>query len=341
LVDIAANHQGSRYDPFGPLIDYHQAIAEQLVKLGEVGMSFLLAAPEALATAASDLAGVGSTISTASSVAAAPTTGLLAAAADEVSTQVAMLFSEHAQGYQRLSAQVAAFHERFVQSLTAGAGAYAAAEANAVQTLVNAVNGPAVTVLGHPLIGSGLSKAVGRLGSIVLGNGGAGLIGSGGSGVFGGRGAAAVAGALHLQPTGGAGGLAAASALLRPVGMTNAAAVPAALAGASIANTIENIYTFVEPYVQYGFQLLAYVVGFVPWIGILAPQINFLYNLFEPIVQSALFNTLDWLSGTISFSTGLSNLWSATTSSINYFIQTEINWVLSFFPPLPPLPPFL
>ena len=77
----------------------------------------------------------------------------------------------------------------------------------------------------------------------------------------------------------------------------------------------------------------------MPFVGILAPQINFFYNLIEPIVQSGLFNILDWLSGMITFSQGLSNFFAATASSINYFIQTEINWVLSFLPPLPPLPP--
>jgi hypothetical protein len=82
------------------------------------------------------------------------------------------------------------------------------------------------------------------------------------------------------------------------------------------------------------------VVGYVPLVGIMAPRINFFYNLFEPIVQSALFNTLDWITGTISLSQGLANFWPATTSSVNVFIQTEINWLLSFLPPLPPLPPF-
>lgn len=89
---------------------------------------------------------------------------------------------------------------------------------------------------------------------------------------------------------------------------------------------------------QYGFNLASWAVGWVPWIGILAPQINFFYYLFEPIVQSGLFNTLDWLDGTITFSQGLSNFWSATTASVNQFIQTEINWIRHFFPPFPPLP---
>ena len=111
-------------------------------------MSFLVTAPQVLADAASDLAGLGSTISTANAAAATPTTGLVPAAADEISTQIAALFSVHGQGFQRLSGQVAAFHEQFVQSLTASANAYAAAESNAVQTLLNAVNAPAQAALG-------------------------------------------------------------------------------------------------------------------------------------------------------------------------------------------------
>jgi hypothetical protein len=309
-------------------------------------MSFLVAAPKVLADAASELAGLGSTISTANAAAAAPTTALVPAAADDVSAAIATLFSAHGQGYQRLSAQVAAFHEQFVQSLTASANTYAATEANAVQTLLNAVNAPAQAVLGHPLIGGGagnaggvVSNAVGRVESVLLGNGGTGLIG-GGSGLLGGGGGAigqAVRSALLLAPTGGANGVAGALPRLSS-SMTNAAVAPAA--HGSIATAIENAYLRVEPYVQYGFELLAYAVGFVPWIGILAPQINFFYNLIEPIVRSGLFNILDWLSGMITFHQGLSNFFGATASSINYFIQTEINWFRSFLPPLPPLPPF-
>jgi PE family len=259
-------------------------------------MSFVLAAPAALVTAASDLAGNGSTLSTATAAAAAPTTGVLAAAADDVSTQIAAQFSEYGLGYQQLSAQVAAFHEQFVQTLTAGANTYATAEANVAQTLVNAVNAPAEAVLGHPLIGSGatspassmaasasaaaggvVSNAMGRAANVVLGNSGAGLIGSAGSNLLGGNGAAAIssgASALLLRPTGGA--MTAASALLAPAAMTNAAVAPAALASGSIGNAIKNLYLAVEPWVQYGFNLLSYAVGWVPWIGILAPPDQFL-----------------------------------------------------------------
>jgi hypothetical protein len=284
-------------------------------------MSFVLAAPQALATVASDLTGLGSTIDTANAAASAPTTGLLPAAADEVSTEIAALFSAHGQGFQRLSAQAAAFHERFVQALTGSASTYATAEANAAQTLLHVVNAPAEAVLGHPLIGSG---GPGLFGGLF--GGGGGLVGQ------------AARSALGLVPTGGASGVLSAGLLPRLLSsMTNAAAAPAA--GNSIGTAIENLYLRVEPFVQYGFELAAYVVGFVPWIGILAPQINFFYNLIEPIVQSGLFNIVDWLSRMITFSQGLSNFFAATTSSINAFIQTEINWFLSFLPPLPPLPP--
>jgi len=239
-------------------------------------MSFMLAAPEALVAAASDIAGIGSSLNTANASASLPTTGLLPAAADEVSTQIATLFSAHGQGYQRLSAQATAFHEQFVRTLTASANTYATAETNAVQTLLNTVNAPAEAVLGHPLIGSG-ANAVGRVESVLLGNSGAGLIGRGGSGPLGGGAGAisqAARSALLLAPTGGASGVAGAGALPRLLSsMTNAAVAPAAFG--SIATTIENIYLAVEPYVQYGFQLLAYAVGFVPFVGILAPQINF------------------------------------------------------------------
>ncbi len=287
-------------------------------------MSFMLAEPGALATAASDVAGIGSTLSAAHAAAAAPTTGVLAAAADEVSTQIAALFSQHAQNYQQLSARAAAFHQQFVQALAATASNYAAAETAAAQTLTKAVSAPAQALLGHPPVPGGATTAVGGAVSNAV---------SRVEGVFAGNGAA---GALLGRPTGGVTAATAAGSLLHAGGLTNAHAAPAAFN--SIADSIKNFYNFAEPYVQYAFNLAAYAVGWVPWVGILAPQINFIYDLFEPMVQSALFNTLDWLTGAISFSQGLSNFWSATTASINQFIQTEINWVRGFLPPLPPLP---
>jgi len=52
-------------------------------------MSYVIAGPEALTSAAADIAGIGSTLSAANAAAATPTTGILAAASDEVSTAIA------------------------------------------------------------------------------------------------------------------------------------------------------------------------------------------------------------------------------------------------------------
>jgi PE family len=93
-------------------------------------LSFLIAAPEFVAAAASDLANIGSAITQANTTALVPTSGVLAAGGDEVSATLAALFGAHAQAYQALSAQAASFHRQFVQLMNAGAGTYASAEAD-------------------------------------------------------------------------------------------------------------------------------------------------------------------------------------------------------------------
>ncbi|ORV74455.1 PE-PGRS family protein, partial [Mycobacterium gastri] len=106
----------------------------------------MIAAPEAIAAAATDLAGIGSAIGAANAAAAANTEVVLVAGADEVSAAIAVLFGAHGQAYQALSAQAAAFHAQFVQALTAGAGSYASAEAASAASitspLLNAINAP-------------------------------------------------------------------------------------------------------------------------------------------------------------------------------------------------------
>ncbi|SON63938.1 Triacylglycerol lipase [Mycobacterium simulans] len=92
-------------------------------------MSYVVALPETMSAAATDVASIGSAVATANQDVAAATTGLLAAAEDEVSAAIAALFSAHGQGYQALSAQATAFHERFVQALTRAGPVYVAAEA--------------------------------------------------------------------------------------------------------------------------------------------------------------------------------------------------------------------
>ncbi|OBA61853.1 PE family protein [Mycobacterium sp. 1100029.7] len=98
-------------------------------------MSFVTAHPEMLAAAAGDLQGIGASMSGQNAAAAAPTTGVVPAAGDEVSALTAAQFAAHAQMYQAISAQAAAIHEMFVSTLAASADSYAATEAaNAAAT---------------------------------------------------------------------------------------------------------------------------------------------------------------------------------------------------------------
>ncbi|WP_197512358.1 PE family protein [Mycobacterium sp. 852002-10029_SCH5224772] len=92
-------------------------------------MSFVQTTPEFVAAAATDLARIGSTITSANTAALGPTSGVLAPGADEVSASIAALFDAHSQVYQALSAQAAAFHSQFVQLMNGGAMQYAVTEA--------------------------------------------------------------------------------------------------------------------------------------------------------------------------------------------------------------------
>uniref|UniRef100_UPI0004CE3CA9 PE family protein n=1 Tax=Mycobacterium tuberculosis TaxID=1773 RepID=UPI0004CE3CA9 len=183
-------------------------------------MSFVIAVPEFLSAAATDLANLGSTISAANAAASIPTTGVLAAGADDVSAAIAALFGAHAQAYQTISAQAATFHAQFVQTLSAGAGAYANAEAaNVQQSLLNAINAPTQALLGRPLIGDGADGTApgqnGGAGGLLYGNGGNGAAGvnagiaggsGGAAGLIGNGGAGGTGGAVSLARAGTAGG---------------------------------------------------------------------------------------------------------------------------------------
>jgi hypothetical protein len=99
-------------------------------------MTFLTTQPELLTEAAGQLHGIGVAITSQNAAIAAPTIGIVPAAADEVSAMTAALFASHAQAYQSVSAQAAAIHDMFVQMLSASAGSYATTEAaNAVAAL--------------------------------------------------------------------------------------------------------------------------------------------------------------------------------------------------------------
>jgi PE family len=139
-------------------------------------VSLLFVAPELLASATADLKSLGAELDAAHAAVAVPTTGLVAAGADEVSAAVTALFTEYGQAFHALSAQASTFHTQFVQALSGAQGAYAAAEAANASPLQAVVAGaqslavfsPAQELLGRPVIGNG------SIGTAASTNGGAG-----------------------------------------------------------------------------------------------------------------------------------------------------------------------
>ncbi|BBZ22064.1 PE family protein [Mycolicibacter hiberniae] len=96
-------------------------------------MSYVTTHPEVLAEVAGSLQKVGSVMTAENAAAAAPTTGVLPAAADEVSALTAAQFAAHGEMYQAVSAQAAVIHEMMVNALGMSANSYALTEAaNAV-----------------------------------------------------------------------------------------------------------------------------------------------------------------------------------------------------------------
>ena len=177
--------------------------------------SFLIAAPEALASASADLSGIGEAIREATSAAAPSTTSVVAAAQDEISAAISKLFGSYGQEFQALSAQSGLFHSQFVQLLSSGGSAYVGAEAANASPLATvmqdaqalAVFSPVKDITGRPLFGMGANGVDGTgenggAGGWIVGNGGNG--GSGGDGMAGGAGGNA--GLVGRGGNGGAGG---------------------------------------------------------------------------------------------------------------------------------------
>ena len=102
------------------------------------------------------------------------------------------------------------------------------------------------------------------------------------------------------------------------------------------AGAIKNTYVAIEPWVHYGFQLAQYAVGWVPYVGWLAPQIDIFYHFGERIVRSLVFNSADWLWGPLPFGQGVQNI---ARDSWNALVQLGIDEWNFWLPPLPPLPP--
>ncbi|GFG94852.1 PPE family protein, SVP subgroup [Mycobacterium timonense] len=108
-------------------------------------MSFVTTRPEALLAAASMLEALGSSMHAQNAAAAAPTTSIAPAAADEVSALQAAQFSAYGAWYQQVSAQAKAIHQTMVQNLDTSAGSYGETEtANRVTTSATSFSPQAV-----------------------------------------------------------------------------------------------------------------------------------------------------------------------------------------------------
>jgi hypothetical protein len=101
----------------------------------------LITQPQLLATAASDTAQISSAISAAKTAAASRTTGLVAAAEDEVSALTTTLFNTYAQEYHALLGQATAFHDEFAQLLATAGNTYAGAEAASASAISGFLGG--------------------------------------------------------------------------------------------------------------------------------------------------------------------------------------------------------
>ena len=105
-------------------------------------MANVLAQPQAMRVAAADVARIGSAINEANAAAARSTTGLLRAAADEVSESAATLFNSYAREYQAIIKQAGPFHDEFARLLAATSNAYTETETAASEALVRSVPTP-------------------------------------------------------------------------------------------------------------------------------------------------------------------------------------------------------
>lgn len=123
-------------------------------------MSYVITSPEMLTTAATDLDGIGSAIKAASAAVAGPTTGVTAAAADEVSGAIAKLFGMFGQEYESIVAQAGAFQTEFTRLLATAGDSYAITEAS---NALGALNTQAQTLLGGAFGTAAVTSATGPL----------------------------------------------------------------------------------------------------------------------------------------------------------------------------------
>jgi PE family protein/PPE family protein len=135
-------------------------------------MSFVKALPEALAAAAGQLQGIGTSMTAQNAAIAAPTTGVIPAAADEVSALQATQFSAYGSLYQSISAEAQAIHEMFVSTLGTSASSYGATEAanTTAASLSSSGGGSILDWLGVGSSTEGINGAISQMVNIGGGN---------------------------------------------------------------------------------------------------------------------------------------------------------------------------
>jgi hypothetical protein len=92
-------------------------------------MSFVTTLPQEIAAAAAKLEGIGTGMAAQNAAAAAPTTAIAPAAADQVSALQATQFNAFGSLYQSVSAQAQTIHQMLASTLGSNAGVYGETEA--------------------------------------------------------------------------------------------------------------------------------------------------------------------------------------------------------------------
>jgi hypothetical protein len=104
----------------------------------------------------------------------------------------------------------------------------------------------------------------------------------------------------------------------------------------NLANAIDAAYLAIEPWVAYAFEVVSYVLGWIPYGWIIDDQIFVIYNFVESLIHSGVFNTTDWLRGE----------GSALKNIADWIVDAGLSLVwlgldeLSAWVPLPPLPAY-
>ncbi|OBK16698.1 PE family protein [Mycobacterium asiaticum] len=140
------------------------------------GVAAVVAVPELIAAAATDLATIDRTLAVARMTAAGPTSNVLPAAADEVSGAVAQLFSQQAREYQRTAGHGAAYLQQFVEHLALAARSYGGVDAANASTLGTAAADAYLTAAASALgTAAADASALGIANASALGTAAAGL----------------------------------------------------------------------------------------------------------------------------------------------------------------------